>query len=88
MRRDLLRREPAVDDELRAHHAAGVVAGEEDDAVGHFVRGDQAADGLFNLDLIEQLLPLLEDGDILIDGGNSHFPDRRWACRSRRGKHS
>ena len=26
-------------------------------------------------ELIEQLLPLLDDGDILIDGGNSHFPD-------------
>ncbi len=26
-------------------------------------------------DLIEQLIPLLESGDILIDGGNSHFPD-------------
>jgi 6-phosphogluconate dehydrogenase len=26
-------------------------------------------------DLIEQLIPLLEPGDILIDGGNSHFPD-------------
>ncbi len=25
--------------------------------------------------LIEQLLPYLEAGDILIDGGNSHFPD-------------
>ncbi|MBQ8953063.1 MAG: NADP-dependent phosphogluconate dehydrogenase, partial [Clostridia bacterium] len=25
--------------------------------------------------MIEQLLPLLEDGDIIIDGGNSHFPD-------------
>ncbi len=25
--------------------------------------------------LIDQLLPLLEDGDIIIDGGNSHFPD-------------
>jgi 6-phosphogluconate dehydrogenase len=25
--------------------------------------------------LIEQLLPFLEKGDILIDGGNSHFPD-------------
>ncbi len=24
---------------------------------------------------IEQILPLLDDGDILIDGGNSHFPD-------------
>ena len=26
-------------------------------------------------DLIETLLPLLSPGDILIDGGNSHFPD-------------
>ncbi|MBO7738992.1 MAG: decarboxylating NADP(+)-dependent phosphogluconate dehydrogenase, partial [Oscillospiraceae bacterium] len=26
-------------------------------------------------DLIDQLLPHLEQGDILIDGGNSHFPD-------------
>lgn len=26
-------------------------------------------------EMIEQLLPLLEEGDILIDGGNSHFPD-------------
>ena len=26
-------------------------------------------------DFIDQLLPLLEKGDIIIDGGNSHFPD-------------
>ncbi len=26
-------------------------------------------------ELIEQLLPLLHPGDLLIDGGNSHFPD-------------
>ncbi|HBG15728.1 MAG TPA: phosphogluconate dehydrogenase (NADP(+)-dependent, decarboxylating), partial [Firmicutes bacterium] len=26
-------------------------------------------------DFIELLLPLLEPGDIIIDGGNSHFPD-------------
>ncbi|HEV58652.1 MAG TPA: NADP-dependent phosphogluconate dehydrogenase, partial [Phycisphaerales bacterium] len=26
-------------------------------------------------DFIEQILPHLDDGDILIDGGNSHFPD-------------
>jgi 6-phosphogluconate dehydrogenase len=26
-------------------------------------------------EFIEQLLPLLEKGDIIIDGGNSHFPD-------------
>ena len=25
--------------------------------------------------MIDSLLPLLEDGDIIIDGGNSHFPD-------------
>lgn len=26
-------------------------------------------------EVIEQLVPLLEAGDIIIDGGNSHFPD-------------
>lgn len=26
-------------------------------------------------DMIEALIPLLESGDIIIDGGNSHFPD-------------
>lgn len=26
-------------------------------------------------DMIEQLIPLMDEGDILIDGGNSHFPD-------------
>jgi 6-phosphogluconate dehydrogenase len=26
-------------------------------------------------DVIEQLIPLMDDGDIIIDGGNSHFPD-------------
>ena len=25
--------------------------------------------------MIETLIPLLEEGDIIIDGGNSHFPD-------------
>ncbi|MBR5410732.1 MAG: decarboxylating NADP(+)-dependent phosphogluconate dehydrogenase [Clostridia bacterium] len=34
------------------------------------VKAGQAVD-----DLIDRLLPLLEDGDIVIDGGNSHFPD-------------
>ncbi|MBR5474791.1 MAG: decarboxylating NADP(+)-dependent phosphogluconate dehydrogenase [Lachnospiraceae bacterium] len=39
-------------------------------------------------ELIEQLLPLLEDGDILIDGGNAHFPDsiRRTAYVESMGK--
>ncbi len=38
-------------------------------------------------ELIEQLLPYLEEGDILIDGGNSHFPDtiRRTAYVESRG---
>ena len=26
-------------------------------------------------DFIEKLIPYLEKGDIIIDGGNSHFPD-------------
>ena len=26
-------------------------------------------------DFIDQLIPYLEEGDIIIDGGNSHFPD-------------
>lgn len=26
-------------------------------------------------EMIEQLVPLLDEGDIIIDGGNSHFPD-------------
>jgi 6-phosphogluconate dehydrogenase len=34
------------------------------------VKAGQAVD-----DFIEQLLPHLEQGDIIIDGGNSHFPD-------------
>jgi len=34
------------------------------------VKAGQAVD-----DFIEQLLPVLEPGDIIIDGGNSHFPD-------------
>jgi len=34
------------------------------------VKAGQAVD-----DFIEQLLPWLEKGDIIIDGGNSHFPD-------------
>lgn len=39
-------------------------------------------------DLIEKLLPVLEDGDIIIDGGNSHFPDtiRRTAYVESKGK--
>ncbi len=38
--------------------------------------------------MIEQLLPMLDDGDILIDGGNSHFPDtiRRTAYVESQGK--
>ena len=38
-------------------------------------------------ELMEQLIPLLEPGDILIDGGNSHFPDtvRRTAYAESKG---
>ena len=34
------------------------------------VKAGQAVD-----DFIEQLIPHLEPGDIIIDGGNTHFPD-------------
>ncbi len=39
-------------------------------------------------DYIEKLLPLLDDGDVIIDGGNSHFPDtmRRTAYVESQGK--
>jgi len=39
-------------------------------------------------EFIEKLLPLLDDGDIIIDGGNSHFPDttRRTRYVESRGK--
>ncbi|MDD6309076.1 MAG: decarboxylating NADP(+)-dependent phosphogluconate dehydrogenase, partial [Clostridia bacterium] len=30
--------------------------------------------------IIEQLIPYLEEGDIIIDGGNSHFPDTIRRC--------
>ena len=30
--------------------------------------------------VIESLIPLLDKGDILVDGGNSHFPDTRRRC--------
>ncbi|MDD5707777.1 MAG: decarboxylating NADP(+)-dependent phosphogluconate dehydrogenase [Kiritimatiellae bacterium] len=40
-------------------------------------------------DFIEQLAPLLSAGDIVIDGGNSHFPDtiRRCKALAARGLH-
>lgn len=34
------------------------------------VKAGQAVD-----DFIEQLIPHLEEGDIIIDGGNTHFPE-------------
>ncbi|MCK5174354.1 MAG: NADP-dependent phosphogluconate dehydrogenase, partial [Planctomycetes bacterium] len=39
-------------------------------------------------DFIEMILPHLEDGDIIIDGGNSHFPDtiRRTEYLESKGK--
>ena len=40
-------------------------------------------------DVISQLLPYLEEGDIVIDGGNTHFPDsnRRTAWLAESGLH-
>lgn len=35
---------------------------------------------------IEQLLPFLEEGDIIIDGGNSHFPDSIRRAKELEGK--
>ncbi len=40
------------------------------------VKAGQAVD-----DFIELLLPHLEDGDIIIDGGNSHYPDTIRRCK-------
>jgi len=32
-------------------------------------------------DFIDEVLPFLDDGDIIIDGGNSHFPDTIRRCK-------
>ncbi|KAI8817146.1 6-phosphogluconate dehydrogenase [Fimicolochytrium jonesii] len=40
------------------------------------VKAGQAVD-----DFIEQLLPHLEAGDLIIDGGNSHYPDTNRRCK-------
>ena len=40
------------------------------------VKAGQAVD-----DFIEKLLAVLEPGDIIIDGGNSHFPDTIRRCK-------
>ena len=37
-------------------------------------------------DVINELVPLLEPGDILIDGGNSHFPDSTRRTRDLKAK--
>ena len=39
--------------------------------------------------VIEQLTPMLDEGDIIIDGGNSHFPDtiRRERALAEKGLH-
>ena len=39
--------------------------------------------------VIADLKPLLDEGDVIIDGGNSHFPDtdRRWKALSAAGLH-
>lgn len=45
------------------------------------VQAGQAVD-----DWIEKLLPLLDSGDIIIDGGNSHFPDSNRRTKYLAGK--
>jgi 6-phosphogluconate dehydrogenase len=37
-------------------------------------------------DFIQQLLPFLEKGDIIIDGGNSHYPDTNRRCKALKEK--
>ena len=32
-------------------------------------------------DFIQQIIPHLETGDIIIDGGNSHYPDTIRRCK-------
>ena len=39
-------------------------------------------------EVIDELVPLLEQGDILIDGGNSHFPDSTRRTRDSRRRES
>jgi len=36
--------------------------------------------------MIDQLVPFLERGDIIIDGGNSHFPDTNRRCQTLKNK--
>ncbi len=56
---------------IGAHSIADFAASlEKPRKVMMLVKAGQAVD-----DLIEQLIPVLEPGDIIIDGGNSHFPD-------------
>jgi len=56
---------------IGAHSIAEFVASlKKPRKVMMLVKAGQAVD-----DLIEQLMPVLEAGDIIIDGGNSHFPD-------------
>lgn len=45
------------------------------------VKAGEAVDAL-----IEELLPFLEPGDILIDGGNSYFPDTERRCKNLEAK--
>ncbi len=45
------------------------------------IRAGEAVD-----EMIDQLIPLLEKGDIIIDGGNSHFPDTDRRCKELEAK--
>jgi 6-phosphogluconate dehydrogenase len=56
---------------IPAHSLAELTASlERPRKVMMLVKAGRAVD-----DLIDQLIPLLEPGDVIIDGGNTHFPD-------------
>ncbi len=56
---------------IPAHSLAELVSSlERPRKVMMLVKAGSAVD-----DFIEQLIPLLEPGDVIIDGGNTHFPD-------------
>ena len=65
-----------------SHRGAGRERSRRPRKVMLMVKAGKAVD-----DFIEQLLPHLEPGDIIIDGGNTHFPDtiRRTAVRREQG---
>ena len=68
---------------LEAHHADGTFVGAEtlEEFVASLIRPRRiiimVKAGPGTDAVIDQLTPLLEDGDIVVDGGNAHFEDTR-----------